>query len=92
MQILEIIDWAKTMKSESREKKLRYEPKNLPKIENYIQMIIDRGVIIQKETIRMQRYMEEIQDALTRLSSYGVSIPGESKQTAKTQENPLKAI
>lgn len=89
MIVPEIVVWAKKTKSDLKEKKYSYDYKRLPKIEAYIDMIIARGTHIQEQTIKMQRYTEEIQDALTKLTSYGVSTPIEAK-TRATQENPLK--
>lgn len=89
MEMPKIINWAKAIKAESREKRLTYDPRRLPKIDAYVDMIIDRGDHIVKETIRMNRYMEEIQDALAKLETYGVRSPLEQKQNRVT-ENPLR--
>lgn len=89
MQIPQLVSWAKEKKLESREKRQQYDVKRLPKIDAYVDMIIARGEYIQGSTIKMQRYMDEIQDALDKLTSYGVKTPFHQPKT-KTSENPLR--
>lgn len=89
MQIPELVKWARTKKLETREVRAQYDPKRLPKIDAYVDMIIARGDFISSSTIKMQRYMDEIQDALDKLGSYGVKTPFEQTKT-KVTENPLK--
>lgn len=91
MVIPEIVSWAKKVKSQSKEFRANnYESRRLPKIDAYLDMIVARGTVIQEQTVKMQRYTEEIQDALKKLSDYGVSVPTEPKPITKSQENPLR--
>lgn len=89
MDISQLTKWAKEIKQESREKRIRYNQKYLPKIDAYVDMIIARGDVLTANAIKGQRYMEEIQDALVKLTSYGVNVPSDNKR-APIQENPLK--
>lgn len=88
MNVIDIIKWAKAIKNESREKRLDYDPKRLPKIDAYIDMIIARGEYISSSTIKMQKYTEEMQEALEKLSSYGLKTPIDQPKV-KVSENPL---
>ncbi len=81
----QLVQWAKKTESDIRLRKISYPDKNLSKIDAYLHMIIDRGDIIIKDTAKMNKFMEDINDGLKKLQSYGVSVP-----ETKTNENPLK--
>lgn len=89
MEMKQLVTWAKSIKAQTREQRLKYQSNALPKIDAYIQMIIDRGEIITTQTVRMQKFMEEIQEGLQRLDKMGVAIPTAPKEQ-KSSENPLR--
>ncbi len=89
MQMDKLILWAKEVKSESREQRAKYRPIYLSKIDAYVDMIIARAEILTANAVKGQRYMEEIEDGLTKLASYGVKTPNQPKET-KVTENPLR--
>lgn len=78
MNIPVLVKWAKQQKADLNSKKIRYEEKDMPKIEAYIGMIISRGEIIMEETKRMQRYMEDIADGIKNLEKRNVKVPNDN--------------
>ncbi len=91
MTIKDTVDFARKLDKDIKTKKVRVEEKYLPKAGAYISMIIDRGEIIIKDTQRMNKFMEDINDGLKRLQSYGIQLPSETNELPKkANENPLK--
>ena len=92
MQMNDLLIWARAINKEvtfgTIEQKAKYEPRRLDKIKNVTQMIIDRGEFIQTSALKSQRYMEDIQKALSDLVSYGVKSPSDKPE--KESKNPIK--
>lgn len=88
MTIPELNKWAKEILINIAKKQIKYEEKQMPKIEAYLQMIIARSEIIMKETIRINRFTEDINDGLKQLGSRGVKLPNQPEQAVPN--NPLK--
>lgn len=78
MNIPVIVKWAKQQKEDITNKKIKYEERDMPKIEAYLGMIISRGEIIMKETTRMQRYMDDIHEGMGNLVKRNVKVPNEN--------------
>lgn len=87
--IPELVKWATSLSNDIRIKKARFEPKDMPKIDAYLHMIIDRGEIIIKDTTRIQRFMDDIQDGLKQLEKRGVKAP-ENKPENGNDRNSSK--
>lgn len=81
MTIPELVKWAKVLETNLKTKKVQYPEKYMPKIDAYTRMIIDRGEIIIKDTGRMNRFMEDINEATKRLQLYGVNVPNQELPT-----------
>lgn len=77
MRVPELTKFSRELLIKIQNKQTRYEPKDMPKIEAYLQMIVARGEIISKDTMRMQKFMEDIQDGIIQLQKRGVIIPNE---------------
>lgn len=77
MKVPELTKYSKEMLVKIQTKQIRFEPKDMPKIEAYLQMIVARGEIISKDTMRMQKFMEDIQEGIIQLERRGVRIPDE---------------
>lgn len=77
MRVPELTKFSKDLLIKIQAKQTRYEPKDMPKIEAYLQMIVARGEIISKDTMRMQKFIEDIQDGIGQLQKRGVVIPNE---------------
>lgn len=87
MNIQDIVRFAKSIEKDITTKRLKISDKNIPKAGAYASMIVIRGEIIIKDTVRMQRYMDDIQDGLTRLQLYGVQMPVEdNKNETQTKQ------
>lgn len=85
MNIQDIVNFAKSIENDINKKKLRISDKNIPKAGAYAGMIVKRGDILIQDTVRMQRYMDDIQDGLTRLQSYGIKLPPEEVKNEQTK-------
>lgn len=83
--IPDVLKFAKELQKNIQKKAVRIDDKYYPKADAYSRMIIDRAEIIITDTIRLQRFMDDIQDGLKKLNSFGVVIP-----SSKPNENPLK--
>lgn len=84
MNIPDLVKFMKKLQSDINTKRVKYEEKHMPKIEAYVKMIIERGEIIQKETQRMQTYMDNIGDGIKKLQERGVVIQIEEKKNENT--------
>lgn len=89
MNIVDIVKFSKDIEKQISVKKLRIESKYYPKAAAYAGMIVTRGEIIMKETLRMQKYMEDIEDGLKRLQSYGVVLPIEEKKNETSTQKEI---
>lgn len=91
MLTTDLLKWAQKIKKDLKEKRqVTTQLPRLGKIDAYIDMIIARGEYLVSTAIKGQKYTEEIEDALVRLSDYGVSVPGRPKEEINIKENPLR--
>lgn len=93
MNLPAIIKWAKKEKQDIDDRKIRYESKYVPDMWAHFKMIVEQGEIIQTETIRLNRYMEQIKASIKYLEEHEAKSPVELEEKPKDilqNVSPLK--
>lgn len=88
MNIKDIVEYAVQLNRDLKSKKVKINEKYYPKACAYTEMIIARGTMIMDATQRMNRFMEDINDGMKRLQTYGLELPKESRE--RNNDNPPK--